>query len=48
MVVDQFLLDMGNHELSVQVAAHGHRRVENILLVDRLLEAVQEEEMFHA
>ncbi len=30
MVVDQFLLGMGNHELSVQVAAHGHRRMEDI------------------
>ncbi len=24
MVVDQLLLGMGNHKLSVQVAAHGH------------------------
>ncbi len=31
MVVDQFLLGMHNHELSVQVAAHGHRRMEDIL-----------------
>ena len=27
MVEDQFLLDIGNHELSVQVAVHGHRQV---------------------
>ncbi len=31
MVVDQFLLGMGNHEFSVQVAAHGHRHMEDIL-----------------
>ena len=31
MLVDQFLLAMGNHELSMQVAAHGHRQVEEIL-----------------
>ncbi len=33
MVVDQFILNMGNHELSVQVAAHGQKRVEHILRV---------------
>ncbi len=31
MVIDQFLLGMGNHELSMQVVAHGHRRMEDIL-----------------
>ncbi len=31
MVIDQFLLGMGNHELNVQVAAHGHRCMEEIL-----------------
>ncbi len=46
MVVDQFLLGMSNHELSVQVAAHGHRRMEDILRVARSLEAVQEDENF--
>ena len=46
MVVDQFLLGMGNHELSVQVAAHGHRRMEDILRLARSLEAVQEDEKF--
>ncbi len=25
MVVDQFILEMGNYEFSMQVAAHGHR-----------------------
>ncbi len=47
MVVDQFLLGMGNHELNLQVAAHGHRRMEDILRVARSLEAVQEDEKFH-
>ncbi len=47
MVVDQFLLGMGNQKLSVQVAAHGHRRVEDILRVAQSLEAVQEDEKFH-
>ncbi len=46
MVVDQFLLGMGNHELSVQVAAHGHKCVEDILRVAQSLEAVQEDEKF--
>ncbi len=46
MVIDQFLLEMGDHELSVQVAAHGHRRMEDILRVARSLEAVQEDEKF--
>ncbi len=32
MAVDQFLLGMGNHVLSMQVAAHGHRRVEDIVV----------------
>ncbi len=46
IVAHQFLLGMGNHELSVQVAAHGHRRMEDILRVARLREAVQEDEKF--
>ncbi len=46
MVVDQFFLGMGNQELSVQVAAHGHRHREDILLVVRSLEAVQGDEKF--
>ncbi len=41
LVVDQFLLGMDNNELSVQVAAHGHRRTEDVF---RSLEAVHEEE----
>ncbi len=47
VVVDQFFLGMGNHELSMQVAAHGHRLMEDILRVARSLEAVQEDEKFH-
>ncbi len=33
LVVDQFLMGMESHELSVQVAAHGHRRMEDVLHV---------------
>ncbi len=40
MVADQFLLGMGNHELIVQLAAHGHRQVQNILRVARSLEDI--------
>ena len=43
-MVDQFLLGMDNHELSVQVDAHGHRRTEDVLRLARSLEAVHEEE----
>ncbi len=46
MVVDQFLLGMGNHKLIAQVAAHGDRRMEDIFQVTRSLEAVQEDEKF--
>ncbi len=44
LVVDQFLMRMESHELSVQVAAHGHCRMEDVLCVTRSLEAVHEEE----
>ncbi len=44
LVVDQFLLGMDNHELSVQVAAHGHRHTEDVLRLARSSEAVHEEE----
>ena len=44
LVVDQFLLGMDNHELSVQVAAHGHRRTEDVLRLAIFLQAVHEEE----
>ncbi len=44
LVVHQFLLGLDNHELSVQVAAHGHRHTEYGLRLARSLEAVHEEE----
>ncbi len=44
LVVDQFLMGMESHELSVQVAAHSHHRMEDVLHVARSLEAVHEEE----
>ncbi len=44
LVVDQFLLGMDNHKLSVQVDAHGHRHTEDVLRLARSLEAVHEEE----
>ena len=44
LVVDQFLMGMESHELSVQVAAHGHCHMEDMLHVARSLEAVHEEE----
>ncbi len=47
MVVDQFLLGMGNHELSVPVAAHGHRCMEdiqaNMVNIRRNLEVTEQE-----
>ncbi len=46
--MDQFLMGMESHELSVQVAAHGHRRMEDTLRVARSLEAVHEEGHTHA
>ncbi len=42
LIVDQFLMGMDNHELNVQVAAHG--RVDDVLRVARSLEAVHEKE----
>ena len=44
LVVDQFLLGMDNHKLSVQVAAHGHQRTKDVLRLARSLQAVHEEE----
>ncbi len=44
LVVDQFLLGMDNHDLSVQVAAYGNRRMEGVLRIVRTLEAVHGEE----
>ncbi len=37
-------MGMESHELNVQVAAHGHRCMEDVLRVARSLEAVHEEE----
>ncbi len=37
-------MGMENHELSEQVAAHGHRHTEDMLRLVRSLEAVHEEE----
>ncbi len=37
-------MGMDSHELNVQVAAYGHRRVDDVLWVARSLEAVHEEE----
>ncbi len=44
LVVHQFLLGMDNHEISMQVAAHGHRRREDLLRLARYLEVVHEEQ----
>ncbi len=48
LVVDQFLVGMDNIEMNVQVAAHVHHRVENVLWVACSLEAVYEEENNHS
>ncbi len=44
LVIDQFLMEMNNHKLSVHVVAHGHRRIEDTLHIAQSLEAVHEEE----
>ncbi len=44
LIVDQFFMGMDSHELNVQVADHGHLRVDDVLRVARSLEAVREEE----
>ncbi len=33
LVVDQFLMGMESHELNVQVVAHGHRKLDDVLWV---------------
>ncbi len=43
LVVDQFLMGIESHELSVQLAAHGYRHTEDVLHVARSLEAMHEE-----
>ncbi len=42
LVVDQFLMGLENHELSMQVAAYGHQRTEDVLQIARSLEVVHE------
>ena len=48
LVVDQFLQGMDSHELSVQVATSGCRRLETVLHIARSLEAVHKEEKHHS
>ncbi len=48
MVVDQFLLGMDSHELSVQVVMSGCRRLKTMLHIARSLEAVHKEEKHHS
>ena len=45
LVVDQFLMGIESHELSVQVAAHGHRRMEDVLRVDLLKPCMRRSDM---
>ena len=47
MVADQFLNGLDSHELQVQVAATGIRRIEDLMRVARLLEAVENQETGH-
>ncbi len=44
MVTDQFLTGLDNHELKVQVATTGARRIEDLMRIARSLEAVKEKE----
>ncbi len=44
MVTDQFLTGLDNHELRVQVATTGAYRIEDLMRIARLLEAVEGEE----
>ena len=47
MVADQFLNGLDSHELWVQVAATGNWRIEDLMLVARSLEAVEDQEVGH-
>ena len=47
MVADQFLNGLDSHELRVQVAATGIRRIEDLMRVARSLEAVENQEAGH-
>ncbi len=44
MVADQFLTGLDNHELRVQAATSDVRRIEDLMRIDRSLEAVEGEE----
>ncbi len=45
LVVDQFIMGIDNHELNIQVPAHGHRHVEDNLGVALSLEAIHKEDV---
>ncbi len=47
MVADQFLNGLDSHELRVQVAATGIRRIEDLMRVARSLKAVEKQEVGH-
>ncbi len=47
MVADQFLNGLDSHELRVQVAATGIRRIEDLMRMARSLEAVENQEVGH-
>ncbi len=47
MVTDQFLNVLDSHELRVQVAATGIRRIKDLMHVARSLEAVEGQEAGH-
>ncbi len=47
MVGDQFLNGLNSHELRIQVAATGMRRIEDLMRVARSLEAVENQETGH-
>ncbi len=47
MVADQFLNGLDSHELCVQVAAMGVRRIEDLIHIARSLEAIEGQEASH-
>ena len=47
MVADQFLNRLDSHELQVQVAATGIRRIEDLMRVAQSLEAIESQETAH-
>ncbi len=44
MVTDQFLTELDNHELRVQVATTGARKIEDLMGIAHSLEAVETKE----